>query len=140
MVVACNDPVAPDIDFLEISVTVSEAKISRGEVTEVRATLTNPTGRLLSFGIGGCVLLFEMRDRNDNRFVEPVVCEDRVFEHVLAPGDSIHRTVSFDGTGWLGLSGAAAMPSGSYRVRAGMSFAFLNPSPFVALKIRASPP
>ena len=76
-----------------------------------------------------------MRDAEDSRFIEPVVCNDTAFEQVLEPGGSLERTVSFDGTGWLTPNGPAVTPAGAYRVRAGMSFAFLNPSPFVDLRV-----
>ena len=140
LLLACSDSLAPDIDFLEVSVSVSKSAISPGEVTELRATLTNPTGRDLVFTIGGCILVFELRDSGDDRFIEPVVCDDTAFERVLEPGESLERTLLFDGTGWLTPSGPAPVPPGLSRVRAGMSFAFINPSPFVDLRILSGTP
>lgn len=140
LLLACSDSLAPDIDLLEVSVSLSKAAISPGEVTELRATLTNPTSRDLVFTTGGCILIFELRDSGDDRFIEPVVCDDTSFERVLAPGESLERTLLFDGTGWLTPSGPAAVPPGLSQVRAGMSFAFANASPFVDLRILSGTP
>jgi hypothetical protein len=139
LLVACSDPVVPDVDLFDVSVTVSDAEISSGEATELRATLRNPTNRELSFTVS-CFVIFEIRDDDDDRFLEPVVCEDTEFKQVLGPGESLERVVLFDGTGWLTPSGPAVLPPGPYRVRAGMSIAYLNPSPFVDLRILSGAP
>ena len=129
----------PESRLFEVSVTVSRAELSSGEVTELRATLENPTNRDLAFRVS-CFLIFEIRDAADNRFIEPVVCDSTEFEQVLGPGESLERAVFFDGHGWLTPSGPATLPPGPYRVRAGMSVAYLNPSPFVDLRILPGAP
>lgn len=136
----CTDPVAPDIDRLAVSLTLSKAVITEGEATELRAVVANESAHDLTFRTNACTIVFDMYDVAGQRFVEPIVCNDIGLEHVLRPGESLQRTVMFDGTGWISSGGGQGPGPGDYTVRAGVSLAFRSPSPRVGLTVHAAEP
>jgi len=131
---ACADPVAPDQDLVEVSVEAALSEMSIGEPNLLVAIARNPTDLPLTVQVGGCFLSMELRDSEDNRFIEPGVCIDTAFPEVLGPDEELRRTVVFDGTGWRTSGGKALVP-GRYRLRATLSSLVENLSPFVELSL-----
>jgi len=146
LLAACTESVAPDVDYVDVAVTLSRSEIVVGDTTEVRVVARNPTRRVLTFHTNACILGVRLRDvSGDVVFQDPVACNDILLTHALSPGESIEQTFHFDGTStWgalpEGISARIALPPGIYQLIGGISADILSASQPVDLRIRPGPP
>jgi hypothetical protein len=99
--IACgSDVLAPDVEQVHLTLTLSQTEMVVGDTVEIRVVGTNPTRNTLRFTTGDCAV-FHIRMRWGADLVvfrHPTVCNDIALERVIEPGDSIVETTLFDGT------------------------------------------
>jgi hypothetical protein len=138
--IACgSDVLAPDVDQVQLSLTVSQTEMVVGDTIELRAVGTNPTRNTLRFTTHDCaafhtrILDFE----GSVVFRHPTTCNSIGAERVIEPGDSLVETVRFDGTVSNGpFHAPSTLARGLYRVVATPEGAAGNESNTVELRIR----
>ena len=141
---ACSDVVGPDVEYIDVSVTVSASEMVPGDTIQFRVVASNSTERTLRFNTNSCVLLVRLiYGAGYTVFQDPTTCNDIGLTHELGPGSSIEATWNFDGSSsWgpfldeLGNEATNTLAPGAYQVVGGISAAFLNPSNPVELQIR----
>jgi len=138
MVGGC-DIAEPHIEQLTVSVSVSDARIRPGDVTDITVVAVNLTRTTLSFSSNECVLAIEVFDASGEEvYPGGWPCADILITHSLAPGESLSETFDFDGMGrlgWTASSDAFALEPGIYWVRGSVTARRLNPSPPVEIQI-----
>jgi hypothetical protein len=141
-----SDVLAPDVDQVQLSLTVSQSEMVVGDTVELRVVGTNPTPNTLRFTTHACAT-FHFRILYGADLVvfrHPRVCDSIGAERVIEPGDSIVETVLFDGTATSphpfrdanGEVPTLTLAPGRYRVVAAPEGAQGNESNTVELRIR----
>lgn len=143
---SCTDSLGPDVDYIEVSVVLSQSEMSIGDTTEIHVIAHNSTERTLTFRTNACVLGVRLLDRTGYPvFQDPTTCNDIGLQHELAPNESLVETFLFDGsTTWgpfvdeTGNQARVFLAPGTYQVIGGIAAGMLNPSSPVELRIRSS--
>ena len=138
--IACgSDVLAPDVEQVHLTLTVSQPEIVVGDAVELRVVGTNPTRNTLRFTTHDCAA-FHMRILDFEGsvvFRHPTTCNSIGAERVIEPGDSLVETVRFDGTISNGpFQQPFTLARGLYRVVATPEGAAGNESNTVELRIR----
>jgi hypothetical protein len=95
-----SDVLAPDVEQVQLSLTLSRTEMVVGDTIELRAVGRNTTRKTLRFTTHACGAL-QFRILHGTDFVvfrHPSTCNDINAERVIEPGDSIVETARFDGT------------------------------------------
>jgi hypothetical protein len=99
--IACgSDVLAPDVEQVQLSLTLSHSEMVVGDTIELRAVGTNTTRNTLRFMTHACST-FQFRiiyGADLVVFRRPTTCNSIGAQRVIEPGDSIVETVQFDGT------------------------------------------
>lgn len=99
--IACgSDVLAPDVEQVELSLTLSHSEMVVGDTIELRAVGRNTTQTTLRFTTHECAAYhFRIIYGADLVvFRHPTTCNSIGAQRVIEPGDSIVETVLFDGT------------------------------------------
>jgi hypothetical protein len=134
-----SDVLAPDVEQVHLTLTVSQPEIAVGDTVELRVVGTNPTRNTLRFTTYACAA-FHVRILDFEGsvvFRHPTTCDSIGAERVIEPGDSLVQTVRFDGTVSNGpFQEPFTFARGLYRVVATPEGAAGNESNTVELRIR----
>jgi len=148
LAVSCSDPLGPDVDQVDVSLSVSQPELVPRDTVAFRVVGTNSTQRTLSFQTHACAA-FQFRLLASGGlpvFGHPRTCNDIGQLHVLAPGDSIVETILFDGTSswgpFLDENGQEAtfiLAPGVYVAVATLEGSANSPADSIRLRIRPLP-
>ena len=138
----CSEATGPNIDGIEVTLSLSQDNMAVGDTIEIRVLATNTTANPVSFFTHGCVFRTRFLDQS-NALVGtlPYFCNSMSSSATLAPGESLERIIQFDGRAVELLGGELfTLESGTYAVFAGVSsissdLELLNPSNAVELRI-----
>ena len=140
----CSEATGPNIDGIEVTVSLSQEEMAVGDWIEIRVLATNTTANPVSFSTDGCVFQIRFVDQSNTPARQlPDFCNSMSQSHALAPGESLEKVVQFDGTVWSP-AGQSVLPlePGTYLVFAGISpissdfLVLINPSDAVELRIQ----
>ena len=137
LVASCDELTWPtDAWVLDVSISVSPLEIAIGDTATVVIEAVNTTDRELRFSSNSCVLVMRVEDSTGNTVWGGGPCLDILLVNAIAPGESVIQTFLFDGMGLLADgSGEYPLPLGVYRVQAGVTQEFANPSGSIELRI-----
>jgi hypothetical protein len=115
----CSEAVGPDIDGIEVTLSLSQEEMAVGDTIEIRIVATNTTAGELSFATNACVLVVRILDQSNTPVVYlPGFCNDIRLGHTLGPGESLMRVELFDGTNARSLGAVRrALRSGVWHLR-----------------------
>lgn len=149
LIASCGLMTEPEpVERLRVSVSIDTHAIAAGDTAHIRVVAANDTRKTISFGANSCVLMFSVVDPTGERaHVSPQTCMDYL-EIVRVPaGETIERTVPFDGhtqrirRGYTrSVTERVALPPGEYRVYGSLTADLRNPSAPAALRILAPDP
>lgn len=138
----CSGATDPNIDGIEVTLSLSQEELAVGETIEIRVLATNVTANPVSFSTDGCVFHIRFLDQSNTPVgTLPSFCNSMSQSHMLAPGESLAQVTRFDGTASRLKGEVFSLESGTYGVFAGISaissdLDLLNPSDAVELRIQ----
>ena len=142
---ACADAVGPDVDYVDVSLSLSAEEMVVGGTLQLHVVARNTTRRTLRFRTNSCILSVQLLRGGFPVLQVPATCDDIGLEHVLAPDESLEAVFTFDGRStWgpfpneEGRRVPLVLEPGIYEVRAGISSDLLSPSLPRALRIRTN--
>lgn len=114
------EPTPGDPSGLVAYVTVSPTSFRAGESVQIEVGIRNPTKSTVEVGFtSGCEILYVVTDSHSIAVAPDILCTANAPIRRIAPGETISKQFTWDGTG---LSGP--LPPGTYKVS---SSGFLSP-------------